>query len=115
MGLKGSRLLQDRRALARRGAVAALEARRQQLLAGRPATLARAINRAWDAARDFDRGAGAPVATRFVEAVCGPPIDVADCICPGCATLVPTSWESGLCGPCINEECAHDGPARREA
>lgn len=30
------------------------------------------------------------------------------CLCPGCPVLVPTSWASGLCGPCANGDCLHN-------
>lgn len=32
------------------------------------------------------------------------------CLCPGCPEMVPTSWESGMCGPCLNERCEHADP-----
>jgi hypothetical protein len=104
VGLKGCRGLQDRRALERR--VAVLETHRRRLIAARPGIVARA----WAAARAYDQGQPLAVGQQLVEAACGPDpgvVDVVDCLCPGCTTKVPVTWESGLCSPCINEDCEH--------
>jgi len=38
-----------------------------------------------------------------------------DCICPGCPRKVPQAWASGMCSPCVNEDCDHTDGARATA
>lgn len=38
-----------------------------------------------------------------------------DCVCTGCPRKVPQAWVSGMCSPCVDEDCEHTDGARAVA